>query len=125
MDVQLKKCLSADVDGLLTYEYIANNIGSCDDVLPELVDNIVRVDADGQFSVSAARFLRAIDAEAYSVCIDRLIAAGIDKDRERKYIGSLLAAIWGADYMERADEISAVDDNFRRIYKRIYPVMPI
>ncbi|MCM1483691.1 MAG: hypothetical protein NC043_05100 [Muribaculaceae bacterium] len=121
MNDQLKKQLSADTDGLLTYEYIANNIGSCDDIMPELVDNIIRVDSDGQFSVSAARFLRAINAQAYADSIDRLIASGIEKDRDRRYIGSLLAAVWGPDYMERADEISATDDNFRRIYKRIFP----
>ena len=121
MDEQLKQRLSADTDGLLTYEYLANNIGSCDDILPELVENIIRVDADGQFSVSAARFLWAINSESYASCIDSLIAAGIDKDRDRRYIGSLLSAVWGADYEQRAEELSATDNNFRRIYKRIYP----
>ena len=121
MDEQLKKRLSADTDGLLTYEYLANNIGSCDDILPELVENIIRVDADGQFSVSAARFLWAINSESYASCIDSLIAAGTDKDRDRRYIGSLLSAVWGADYEQRAEELSATDNNFRRIYKRIYP----
>ena len=55
------------------------------------------------------------------LCIMRLIAAGIDKDRDRRYIGSLLSAVWGADYEQRAEELSATDNNFRRIYKRIYP----
>ncbi len=121
MDEQLKKRLSADTDGLLTYEYIANHIGACDDILSELVDNLVRVDADGQFSVSAARFLSAINPNAYAGSIDRLIASGIEKDRDRKYIGSLLSSIWGENYMEHAEELSASNDNFRRIYKRIYP----
>lgn len=121
MDEQLKKRLSADTDGLLTYEYIANHIGACDDILSELVDNLVRVDADGQFSVSAARFLSAINPNAYAGSIDRLIASGIEKDRDRKYIGSLLSSVWGENYMEHAEELSASNDNFRRIYKRIYP----
>lgn len=121
MDEQLKKRLSADTDGLLTYEYIANHIGACDDILSELVDNLVRVDADGQFSVSAARFLSAINPNAYAGSIDRLIASGIEKDRDRKYIGSLLSSIWGENYMEHAEELSVSNDNFRRIYKRIYP----
>ena len=28
---------------------------------------------------------------------------------------------YGADYADRADELSAVDNNFRRIYKRLFP----
>ena len=73
MDDELTKHLAKDPDGLLTYEYIANNI------------------------------------------------ANIEKDRERAYIGQLLAELWGEDYAEHADEISARDDNFRRIYKRLFP----
>ena len=49
------------------------------------------------------------------------MAAAIEKDRERAYIGQLLAELWGEDYAEHADEISARDDNFRRIYKRLFP----
>ena len=45
----------------------------------------------------------------------------IDKDRERKYIGSLLEALWGADYHDNADKLRETDDNFRRIYKRMFP----
>ena len=122
MDQELKKKLSADPDGLLTYEYIANNIGLCDDIMDELVDNMIDVDASGQFVISAARYLHAIDATAYSRLIDRLVASAIEKDREHRYIGSLLQALWGADYMERAEMLKENDDNFRRIYKRIYPV---
>ena len=44
-----------------------------------------------------------------------------DKDRERVYIGSLLTDIWGPDYMDKASELAAADNNFRRIYKRLYP----
>jgi hypothetical protein len=32
--------LESDSNGLLTYEYIANNMGSIDDDMPELVDNM-------------------------------------------------------------------------------------
>lgn len=121
MEEELKKHLSKDPDGLLTYEYIANNIDGIADILPELVDNMVCVDPNGQFCVSAARYLHAIDAVNYSQSVGCLIAAAIEKDRERAYIGQLLPDIWGADYAERVDELNAADDNFRRVYKRIYP----
>lgn len=121
MDEDLKKRLSKDPDGLLTYEYIANNINGIESVLPDLVENMIAVDGNGQFCVSAARYLNAIDAGVYAVAIKQLIAAAIEKDRERAYIGQLLADIWGADYADHAEELSACDDNFRRIYKRIYP----
>ena len=121
MDEEIKKRLAADPDGLITYEFIANNIDSIDPVLPELVDNMISVDACGQFCVSAARYLNAIDAEKHAPAVSRLIAAATDKDRERAYIGQLLPDIWGADYAERVDELNSSDNNFRRIYKRIYP----
>ena len=110
MDEELKKRLAKDTDGLLTYEYIANHIGDCDDIIDELVDNMIAVDPTGQFTVSAARYLSAIEH---------------DKDRERRYIGDLLQSIWGADYAERAAELSASDNNFRRIYKRLFPASAI
>lgn len=121
MDDQLKKRLEDDTTGLLSYEYLANNIGSCDDDLPAIVDNIVRVDPDGQFTVSASRYLWAIDARAYAAEIDKLIAAAITKDRERNYIGGLLSCMWGDDYACHVEELSAKSDNFRRIYKRVFP----
>ncbi len=122
MDENLKKQLSKDPDGLLTYEYIANNISTVDDIMLELADNIINVDLTGQFVVSAARYLSAIDEEKYAESIDRLVKAAIEKDRERKYLGDLAVSIWGADYKEHADELVAKDDNFRRIYKRLFPV---
>lgn len=122
MDEQLKKQLSKDPDGLLTYEYIANHIADCGDIMEELVDNMIVVDSTGQFSVSAARYLNAIDAVAYAGDISRLVGAAIEKDREHRYIGDLLPALWGADYMEHVEELNAASDNFRRIYKRIHPV---
>lgn len=125
MNEDLKKQLAKDPDGLLTYEYIANHIGLTDDIMPELVDNMIQVDPNGQFCVSAARYLNAIDACSYSCHIGRLIAAAIDKDRERAYIGQLLPDIWGADYADRVDQLSQSDNNFRRIYKRLFPTSAI
>ncbi len=121
MDKDLKKQLTADPDGLLTYEYIANHIGACDDIMDELVDNMILVDNSGQFTVSSARYLSAIDKEKYAGAIARLTAGAIEKDREHRYIGDLLPALWGSDYQSRAEELSATDNNFRRIYKRLFP----
>lgn len=120
MDKVITKELLQDPDGLLTYEYIANNIGQCDEMMSDLVDNIIRVDQTGQFLVSAARFLHAIDPESYRENVGRLVAFAIERDRERRYIGDLLGSLWGADYADRAEELSASDDNFRRIYKRLF-----
>ena len=122
MQEDLKSRLAKDPNGLMTYEYIANNIDSIDEIMPELVDNMINVDKNGQFVVSTARYLHAIDADKYDVSIDKLIKAAIDKDREHVYLGDLAASIWGADYKDHAAELSATDDNFRRIYKRLYPV---
>ena len=124
MDDQLKTRLEKDENGLLTYEYIANNINKADfaQEIDELVDNIINVDKTGQFVVSTARYLNAIDKEVYAPQIDRLIKAAITVDRERAYLGILASSIWGDDYKEHAEELIASDDNFRRIYKRLYPV---
>lgn len=121
MDEEVRKKLTNDPDGLLTYEYIANHMGCCDDIMSDLVANMINVDKTGQFVVSAARYLSAIDPEAYSPHINTLIAAAIEKDHERRYIGDLLSGIWGPDYEEQADVLKVTDDNFRRIYKRMFP----
>ncbi len=121
MDQELKKYLSQDTDGLLTYEYIANHIGNCDHIMDELVDNMIFVDSTGQFAVSAARYLYAIDHVRYESQISRLIAVAIEKDREHRYLPDLVTAIWGDDYEARASELCASDNNFRRIYKRLTP----
>jgi len=120
-----KKRLAADSDGLLTYEYIANHIGTDELDIVWLTDNIIRADANGQFTGSAARYLHAIDPTHFAAEINRLIAATIDKDRERRYLPALLQGIWGDDYETRAPELSATNDNFRRIYKRLYPTSAI
>lgn len=81
---------------------------------------MMRVDLSGQFIVSAARYLFAIDAEHYNNAISRLITAAIEKDREHRYIADLLP-LWGADYEDHVEELNKSDNNFRRIYKRLYP----
>lgn len=121
MDKDSIKALEKDPDGLITYEYIANNIGSDDLDMDFLVENMIRVDASGQFVVSAARYLNAIDPQLYAAAITRLVASAIEKDRERRYLPELMQSLYGSDYKERADELSATDDNFRRIYKRLFP----
>lgn len=93
MNEELKKLLSADTDGLMTYEYIANHINDIDPVIDELIDRMIAVDMNGQFLVSAARYLSAIDADKYAPGISRLIASAIDKDREHKYIVDLLLSL--------------------------------
>lgn len=119
---ELESKLAKDTNGLLTYEYIANHINSIDDMMPDLVENMIRVDKTGLFVVSTARYLHAIDPNKFSQSIDTLIKAAIEKDRNRAYLADLVASIWGKDYQERAAELNATDDNFRRIYKRLYPV---
>lgn len=121
MNEEALKKLKKDEDGLATYEYIANNIGNCDNDMPELIENIIKVDRNGQFIVSTARYLAAIDKNKYAETIAKLLDASIEKDRDHNYIPSLLASIWGEDYKSRAEELSQTDNNFRRIYKRVYP----
>lgn len=120
-----KKRLEADPDGLLTYEFIANHIGDSDLDIDWLADNIMFVDPLGQFTGSAARYLNAINAELFAPQIDKLIASTIDKDREHRYLPALVQSIWGEDYEDRAEELSVASNNFRRIYKRLYPTSAI
>lgn len=117
----LKK-LRVDPDGLLTYEYLANHIGICEPSdIDLLVENMARVDLNGQFLASAARYLHALDPEGFAPAIHTLVAGAIDKDREHRYLPDLLQSLYGADYQEHVGELMAADDNFRRIYKRLYP----
>lgn len=116
-----RKKLLQDPDGLLTYEYLANNIDCCTNDLDEIIENLSRVDRNGQFLASTARYLHAIDPEAYAEAVRRLVAATIDKDREHRYLPDILTGIYGPDYASRAAELSATDNNFRRIYKRLFP----
>ena len=119
------KALASDPDGLANYEYLANNIGRCDEDIPAIIDNMQAADFTGQYLASAARFLHAIDAGRYAEAVRRLVALTIDRDRERRYLGDLLTCIYGEDYAARAAELSASDNNFRRIYKRLFPDSPM
>lgn len=115
------KELINDKDGLQTYDYIVNHVADCLSDMDFLTDNLLKVDSTGKYLSSSARFLAGVDKEKFGPWISRLIEGAISKDRERRYIGGLLEAIWGSDYMEKADVLSKEDDNFRRIFKRIYP----
>ena len=84
-----------------------------------------RVDLSGQFMASAARYLNAIDPAGYEPAIRNLVAGAIDKDREHRYLPDLLQGLYGSDYEVRAKELIAADDNFRRIYKRLFPTTVI
>lgn len=116
------KTLKSDPDGLLSYEYLANHMGqSTPEDIDAVIDNMIAVDLSGQFLASAARYLHAIDAEGFAEPVRRLVAATIDRDREHRYLPDLLTGLYGADCMADARRLSAADDNFRRIYKRLYP----
>lgn len=117
----LAKILEGDNDGMATYEYIVNNFETCSDDMEALVENLKHVDVSGQFLASTARFLMAVDPERFSVWLTPLVDATLTKDREHRYILSLLEGIWGKDYHDRAEELRETDDNFRRIYKRVFP----
>lgn len=121
MNTEDIKRLKNDPDGLLSYEYLANNIDFCSrEDLDIVIDNIISINTLGQFTASAARYLNAIDPARFAPQISRLIQATIDTDREHRYLATLAAAIYGQDYRSRAEELSASDDNFRRLFKRIY-----
>lgn len=108
-------------EGMAVYEYIVDHAEGEIENMPELIEKLKTVDVSGQFLASTARYLSAIDPGRFALWIPRLIEGAIERDRERRYIGSLLEAIWGEDYREHIDELSAADDNFRRIYKRLHP----
>ena len=120
IEQQPKKKIEADSNGLLTYSYIANNIDSCEEEMYFLLANMIKVDMTGQYVASAARYLYAINKEQYKSHISTLIASVIEKAREHRYLPGLIQGIWGDDYLQRAEELKS-DDNFRRIYKRLYP----
>ncbi len=115
------KKLEKDPDGLLTYEYIANHIDNIHPDIDTLINNMLRVDRNGQFLVSTARYLNAIDPVEFAKSIKELVAGAIERDREHQYIGTLLPELYGPDYAEHAEELCAADNNFRRIYKRLFP----
>lgn len=110
----------ADKDGLLTYEFIANNVNDLGDDIMPLADILADVDRSGQFTASAARFLHAVDAERYAPAVHNLVAATIDRDRERRYLADLMQSIYGDVSETHAQQLCVVDNNFRRMYKRLY-----
>lgn len=113
----------SETDGLKIYEYLVNHLDTLnDDQLSEVVDSLSGKDISAQYLASAARYLNAIDPVGYKEFIDRMVELIIERDREHRYIPELTAALYGADYAERADELSARDNNFRRLYKRLHPV---
>lgn len=121
MEPEEIKKIQKDNTGLSSYEYIANHVTDLTDEDLEIVtDNIIRADSKGQFAVSTARYLNAIDPNRFQKSIDVLIKHAISTDREHKYIPDLLASIWGEDYEQHVNELNTKDDNFRRIYKRVY-----
>lgn len=105
---------------MAVYQYIVDHCDVCDDEMPVLIDKLRHVDTCGQFLASTARYLAAVDRTHFDRWLAPLIECAIDKDRERRYIGSLLQAIWGEDYELNANRLMNEDDNFRRIYKRIH-----
>lgn len=108
--------------GMSIYEYIVDNCETCIKEMPELITKLRAADVSGQFLASTARYLSAVDRATFEPWLAPLIEGAIERDRERRYIGSLLQAIWGEDYESRAEELKASDNNFRRIYKRIHDV---
>lgn len=115
------KDLKQDTDGMMTYDYLVNHVPECLGEMEIIVSNLLDRDSTGQFLSSSARFLASVDKDTFEPWISRLVVGAIDKDRERRYIWSLLKAIWGDDYEENNVELQNSDDNFRRIYKRIHP----
>lgn len=107
-------------EGMAVYQYIVDNCETCQSEMPQLIDKLRNVDMSGQFFASTARYLAAVDRNQFQPWLAPLIEGAIEKDRERRYIGSLLASIWGDDYESRCEELKSSDNNFRRIYKRIH-----
>lgn len=113
--------MEAEDKAMSVYERIVNAEGSNPQWLPDLVDELCRCDETGQYLCSGARYLHAIDAQSYAPLINVLTEAAIDRDREHRYIAQLLPTLWGEDFQLKADKLRLSDNNFRRIYKRIYP----
>lgn len=107
-------------EGMKIYEYIVDHAENEDLLMGDMVMKLRNADRTGQFLCSTARYLAAVDRERFDQWIAPLVEGAIEKDRDRRYIGSLLEALWGSDYKDRAEELKSIDDNFRRIYKRLY-----
>lgn len=103
------------------YEQIVDNTENLGEELNDLIERLKDADTTGQFLASTARYLTAVDRERFEPWLTPLIEGAIERDRERRYIGSLLEAIWGSDYEEHVEQLRQTDNNFRRIYRRIHP----
>ncbi len=117
----MKEKRGKEGDDMAIYDYIVNHVDTCVEELPELIARLREADMSGQFLASTARFLAAVDRKTFDPFLVDLVEGAIDKDRERKYIGALLVAIWGEDYESKADDLVVTDRNFRRIYSRLHP----
>lgn len=106
--------------GMAIYEEIVDNADNGTLQMGDVIMRLKEVDTTGQFLASTARYLAALDRERFEQWLAPLVEGAIEKDRDRRYIGSLLEALWGADYADHAEELKLSDDNFRRIYKRLY-----
>lgn len=102
------------------YEALVDAESSAPDRMPALVADLVANDETGQYLCSGARYLGALNRTGYGEYINTMVEAAIDRDREHRYIAQLLPALWGDDFMERSRQLRLCDNNFRRIFKRIY-----
>ena len=114
------KNVSPSDKGMAIYEEIVNHVDANNRNLDQLICDLRRADTNGQFLCSTARFLAAVDREGFAEYLPGLIEGAIEKDRERRYLSQLLIAVWGDDYAQRADELIASDDLFRRLHKRAF-----
>lgn len=108
-------------EGLNIYQYIVDNCETCSEEMPSLIERLRNVDTSGQFFASSAKYLAAVNRDKFEPWLAPLIEGAIEKDRERRYIGSLLVAIWGNDYEKKVESLKESDDNFRKIFKRLHP----
>lgn len=106
--------------GMELYEYIVDHTETIDEELGELIARLRDTDVSGQFFASTARYLAAVDRQRFDPWIGSLVEGAIEKDREHRYIGSLLKALWGEDYMADAEYLCKTDNNFRRVFRRIH-----
>ena len=114
-----------DIDsknGLQIYEYLVNHLEELSDRdIVKVTERLSETDLSGQYLASASRYLNAVDCTRYASAVEQMVGAVIDRDREHKYLPELVIALYGSDYEDRATELIATDNNFRRLYKRLNP----
>lgn len=121
MESKLADKGALEQEGMKIYQYIVDHCETCAPEMAELICRLREADTSGQFLASTARYLAAVDRTTFEPWLAPLIEGAIDRDRERRYIGSLLQAIWGEDFESRVEDLKTKDNNFRRIYKRMHP----